>query len=696
MEEGREQGAFVRFVAMSGLMWLAASAAAIALHVVAPGSAWQDETFPAMARVSLIGLEIFLLAYPCALVTLPVYALLGRPDRPGSTGWPRVARVGVAVMIVVVPVVAYAASWAIFRSTGQFLNHSMLVLWWSNPVQMAQHTMHMEPRTPVLVGIGTLVFAGALVLGLRGVRGYLKGWLGWSIAAAAVILVPASLFLPGMIGWEAVDGFMRARRAHSSGPLLVIAADYRFRSSANADPIFRAATPVVESTPIISMDRYLADAASAVAGARRLNVLIVVIESLRSDQLTTFGGNRVVMPTVDGIADSALRFTRHYTQASHSDYADPTILSSHYPLRSSTYHVYPKSPPYPRVLIYDVLAPLGYRVGIFSSQNESWGGMKYYLDTGSVDRFLHSETYDGPTYVPDRDEGFAGWVRGAKKSGKIDDRFTVDEAIRWIDEDDEPFVIYMNLQNSHIPYVIPADFDPPYGAGRISFTVRFGSFPQDSVKAVRDLYASSLAYVDAQLGRLMEYLARVGRLDDTIIVITSDTGQAFYEHGFASHASALYDEVMRVPLLIRAPGLDAGERSALSEHVDIPPTILGLLGLPPHPSFQGVDLLGAASGKTKSVFLVGQALREQYAVVDGRWKLIFDADFASYELYDLEADPGELHDLATERADVVARLGALLHGWRKAQIDYYRTPDDYRNAYPPRLLGVRMEGVDGG
>jgi arylsulfatase A-like enzyme len=357
------------------------------------------------------------------------------------------------------------------------------------------------------------------------------------------------------------------------------------------------------------------------------------------------------------------------------------------------YHIYPETPPYPRVLIYDVLSALGYRVGIFSSQNESWQGMKNYLDTGNVDRFLDSETYDGPTYVPPGDKVFEDWLREAGKSGKIDDRHTVAEAIDWIDESHRPFVIYMNLQNSHVPYVVPPDFDPPYGSGRVSFPIRFASFPRDSVQAVKDLYSSSLAYVDAQLTRLVDFLEETGRLDNTIVVLTSDTGQAFYEHEFASHGSALYDEVMRTPLIIQAPGLEPGDEAGLSQHIDVPPTVLALLGLPPHPSFQGRDLLTpmTESADDPTVYLVGQVLVEQYAIVRDRWKLIFDARTRSYELFDLHSDPKELENVSSVHPDTVTGLAARLHGWRKAQLDYYSNPAAYRTRYPPRLLGIRSE-----
>lgn len=733
---GRGRGSAVRFFSTGAALWLLAAGGAVSLHIRTRQSVWHDPTFPLVGKISLLGLELALLAYPCVIIALPLFVLLGSPGGGGPRGGGmrrgdrkpsadarqfagkalRLARWIGALAVLWFPALAYAASWASLRSTGHFLSAPLVRVWWSNPVQIIQHATHMEPLTLVILPLGTLAFAGGGIWLLYRTRAPRSGPWGWALSGAAMVLVAACVLLPDRIGWAAVDGFLRARRAEATGPLVGLIADVRSRSAFSHDSIFLSVEPVVDLPPILSMSEYAAGLPRGWTGdgdtssTRRYNVLLVVVESLRSDQLETFGGERPVMPTVDAIAASGRRFTRHYTQASHSDYADPTVLSSHYPLRSNVYHVYPEVPPYPRVLIYDVLTSLGYRAGIFSSQNEAWGGMKHYLDTGSLDRFVHSETYDGPTYVPDRDEGFAGWAKGTRRSGKIDDRFTVNEAIEWIGEAEQPFVLYMNLQNSHVPYVVPSDFDPPFGSGRVSFPILFGSFPEDSVQAVKDLYASSLAYVDSQLARLIEFLEESGRMDETVIVITADTGQAFYEHGFTSHAGALYDEVMRVPLVIRSPGLEPGEESGLSQHIDIPPTVLGLLGLPPHPSFQGVDVLAADGTSTglatdgpaehlsegvagepggRSVFLVGQALEEQYSLIEGRWKLIFDAKLGEYQLYDLEMDPGELTDLSMARPELVGELARRLQAWRKAQLQYYSDPTAYRTRYPPRLRGAR-------
>ena len=220
----------------------------------------------------------------------------------------------------------------------------------------------------------------------------------------------------------------------------------------------------IERKPQIKLESYLR---SIDAGSlKKRNVILLLVESLRPDQLLSFGGERLVMKNIEALSNKSLRFSRAYTQASHSSYADLCPLSSHYPLRSKAIHFYPEDPPYPKVLIYDVLKMLGYRTAIFSSQNEKWGQMYNYLQSKHLDTFFHSETYDGETYTPTNDTVFAQMVKGTKLSGKIDDRFTVEEAVKWIDKDENsPFFIYMNLQNSHVPFPVPADFERKIWSG---------------------------------------------------------------------------------------------------------------------------------------------------------------------------------------------------------------------------------------
>jgi arylsulfatase A-like enzyme len=337
------------------------------------------------------------------------------------------------------------------------------------------------------------------------------------------------------------------------------------------------------------------------------------------------------------------------------------------------------------VLIYDVLKALGYRTAIFSSQNENWGGMVNFHRRESLDRFFHAETFAGPTYTPWEDTGFAEWVKQTQGAGSVDDRYTVDEAIRWVESVvGTPFFLHMNLQSSHVPYVVPKDFPRRFSPAELAFTIMWGKFPQDRVQDVKDRYADSLLYADTQLARLFDVLRARGLWEDTVIVIGGDNGEAFYEHGFAAHASWLFDEVVKVPMLIRAPGLPPGPDDRPAMFLDIAPSILDLLGLPPHPGFQGTSLLRFAPDPERSIYMIVQTPSAyESAIVRSGFKLHFPEQEGVYILNDLARDPGETIDFAASRPDLVADLAARLKRWRDEQLAYYDDPSRLAREYAP-------------
>ncbi len=645
--------------------------------------------------VALAGLLV-LIAFAIALVEGSLRPVLSRWRRGASTRlWLR----GVLIWLVLL---LYGASWAGFRSTGAFLDSAGLLFSAGNFVQMLQHAAHMEPYALLGFPLAALLAALALVrwapralaaLPVRALR----------ICGALVLLLVVACSLVSLFGKrlraDNAGGVVDPRvgavytagelytecRDTRTGPVLTLLADLRDRLGKERRIRFASQELPVTRRPITSLERYL----RAVDGAKiqKLNVILVLVESLRADQLTLYGGARRVMPVLEALSRQSRVFLNHYTQSSHSNYADLCPISSRYPLRSERAYVPAKRSPYSRVLVYDVLKALGYRTAIISSQNENWGGMLNYLETEGLDHLFHSETFDGETFVPRHDVGFEAFVKGRKRSGKIDDRFTVAHAREWIAaRKRQPFYLYLNLQNSHIPYEVPADFPRPFGVDRLPFALRFNNFPRAGAEMVKDRYADSLAYVDAQLGKLFDFLKGEGLWDRTVIVVSGDTGQAFYEHGFAAHANMLFNEVMRVPLLIRAPGLEPSTDDRPAQHIDVPPAIFRLLGLPPHPSFQGIDLFAETPSQNRSLYLLAQCpLAHQYAVVRSGLKLIYDYRRDRYWLFDLRADPGETREVSSQYPDRARELAVRLDTWRKAQLDYYRLPRLYRHSYPPVL-----------
>ena len=590
---------------------------------------------------------------------------------------------------------AFVMSWALFMSAGTFVDRASIAFFVASPGQMLKHVVAMSNWKAAALLLATL--AGAVVLpGI--IRRLVEGWPRAVVAGRA--FGPAVVATALLVAWSdahSVDQNRYTRddigakttsrslwleaRDERSGPVLAALLG-RSRPGSSGYTVAALAHPRIRTThaPIASPGSWSPQAPPAGG----MNVIILLVESLRPDALQAFGGPRQVMPALDTLARSSLRFQRAYAQASHSDYADLCPLSSQYPLREPRHHYYDPIE-YPRVLIYDLLKERGYRTAIVSSQNENWNGMYRYLDTGSLDLFFHSESVSQPTRVDSEDVNFAAWARSLGRAGKLDDATTVGKAIEWIGSSPRPFFLYMNLQTSHFPYRRPEGFDARFLPEEIDFPFSFAAWPPEKAPVVRNRYDNSLAYVDTQIARLLEFLAASGRMKNTIVVVSGDTGQAFYEHGYASHAGPLFEEVVRVPLVVHVPGTAPADVPVLAQHVDVPPTLLGLLGLPPFPGFQGHDLLAPGRSDMPAFLVVQTPRAEQLAIVHDGFKLIHDVQHGRKLLFDLRADPGEKVDLAGSDPERREDLAAHLQAWVNGQLAYYRSAEARAAYFPPQF-----------
>lgn len=687
---------FGEIVTLGAPIGLVLALASLALLSAMSRTAFRDRSFGWVERLELLSGELFL---GCVL-GLVIGAL--------AAGWTRATSrvpswrgaLGVTALAVAwFFTFAYAASWGLFWAFGSFLDSSSLSFALSSGKLLVKHVLETNPVLLLLLPASAL---GVVLLARRGLRTLslrnapLPGSRAALLAVAVLSLVATGFgeFGPGQshvmvrdpaIGLRLSLGrAYRTARTHRGGPLshllLVPSSGSQAGAALTTDDLTGRHLRIVRR-PQVGLDAW---AASLDRNAlKRWNVILVLYDSAQPSVLRAFGGKHDVMPVVDRLAERSRRFSM-YAQASHSNYADPAVLSSHYPLREPEHHSYPRSPPYPRVLIYDVLKKLGWRTGLVSSQNEHWGSMHSYLDTGGLDHFFHAESLKSAA-IPDGDPGFADWAKSWGYSGKIDDRDTIDEAIRFIgNPGSQPFFLYVNLQNSHFPYRTPDGSERPFQPDTIDFPYAFGNYPREKVDIVKNRWRNSLRYVDGQIGRLVSHLERTGQLDSTLLVLGADNGEAFYEHDIVCHAGSLFEESVRVPVIIHGPGVEAGTYQGLAQAVDIVPTVLGRLGLPPHPSFQGFDLIGGTMDRSRSVYVVAQTPKaDQLAMVRDGWKIIYDYWYEAYLLFDLVHDPGETRDLAQEERGRLRVMAEELRAWERVQLEYYRTPELMRTTYPP-------------
>jgi arylsulfatase A-like enzyme len=457
----------------------------------------------------------------------------------------------------------------------------------------------------------------------------------------------------------------------------------------------RAATAIEPTLDVTQLQKLSAadDYPASVAAVRnRPSVIVVAVESLRHDVIYQTHQGREILPHINRLASGGLQLSRAYAESTHSDYADVCLVSSLYPLRTRQHHYYEPSDPWPVTRIYDLLEPLGYATAIISSQNEAWGGMDHFLASDRLDLFYHPETSRAPTWISSMDRGFSIEVAsGGLVAGKFADAHTTDRAIEWIEQQvraGQPFFLSMNFQSSHFPYLMPEDVPRPFAPYDLSRDISFVDYPKQQVEVVRNAYYNAIHECDRQIGRLVAALKSLNQLDNTILVVTGENGEAFHECNHVTHASDPVEPVIHVACVMYAPRyLSARVEEYPFEHVDLAPTVLGLIGLPRHPNFQGIDILAADRPPIEDRLTfchVLSSLAEADSIMQaGRWKLTIDQRSGQATLHDVVDDPWQERDLLATQPQLAGRLQQLLQQWRQQQLAYYHFPLYYLNYFPP-------------
>ena len=676
-----------RLLGAVALGWVVVAGVDTACTQVMGGGLWSMTDWTVRERLGLMAYELEswgMVGGVLALVTVGCWALGRR--RGNGRFWHVAGGVGLRGMLAVVGVL-FAAEWTVFSVLRIFPEWDAMKVWLAQSGQAIKFV----PTGRIVQGVVLAAFGLAAGVALPSAGRWLSRRMCIGLATAALAMVAAAV----LGRWAcpvAATGGSEARkhqatyeemRDYRTGPF----ASFRghlLREPPGFERLELDARLRIEQTPIVTMEAYLHGA--DVKGMRRLNVVVIVVESLRADEVAAYGGNPAVMPHVNELAQESRYFRRAYTQATHTNYACPCPLSSEYPYRELTEYAYPKEIPYPRVLLYDILKKVGYKTGFFSSANETWFGLNNFWETGNLDVFLHAETWHGKTYVDPADWGFAEWAAKNQRAGNIDDRATVDEAVHWVEGlGNTPFFLYLALQNSHMPYLVPPDFKRPFGPDKLDFAMVFGNYPPAKSAVARAVYRDALNYSDVQLGRLFAALKAQGKWENTVIVLTGDHGQGFHEHGFSAHGNKLYDELLRVPLLVKGPGIAAGPSETPAQLIDVSPTVLEVLGLPRHPAQQGVSVL-TLPGEQPIFAVVQCPIASETAVIWRGKKVIYDLREKSFTMFDLEKDPGETHNLEAERADETDAMIILLQSWMSTQLRYYQNPGAMRLLNPPRLI----------
>ncbi len=393
------------------------------------------------------------------------------------------------------------------------------------------------------------------------------------------------------------------------------------------------------------------------------NLVLISLDTLRADFLGSYGYERPTSPTLDALAREGVAFEAAISPAPWTLPAHASLLTGLYPSRHGTRGEGQGLAAGVGTLA-EWLAASGFDTAAFV--NSHYLSERYGLQRGFA-TFRYAREFDAPP--------------GPSPIG--------DWAVAWLGaERREPFFLFLHFYDTHRDYAPLPRFERlfarPYqgeitGSRREIRRFRRGRLRVDAADARRltDLYAAEIRQVDETLARVLAALEASPAGGRTLVVVTSDHGEEFLDHGALGHGRTHYDEVLRVPLILRGPGLPRGLRVAEPVSlVDLAPTLLAQFGVPAPAGLDGLDLSplwrGAAPEPLSGRALFAEADRRDgrhdllRSVRKGRFKLILERASGDAALYDLAADPGETRDLAAENAEAAAWLRADLERFAEA------------------------------
>ncbi|MCZ7581960.1 MAG: sulfatase-like hydrolase/transferase [Deltaproteobacteria bacterium] len=399
------------------------------------------------------------------------------------------------------------------------------------------------------------------------------------------------------------------------------------------------------------------------------NLLLVVVDTLRADALGCYGAKGAPSPAIDELATRGTLFEDVSSVSSWTRPAVGTMMTGLIP-REHRMTALTGRMPDPATTLAQKFAAAGYRTGavVMNPILKSYFGFA----RGFRDYEEQTNTVEASFWMTGRSIRRLLGGSGEKRTRKADDAsLAVDKMLGWIDRGDgAPFFGYLHLMDPHAPYDPPEPFRSKHLTGaatRFSFLYNGGDLAATAdpktLDAYRALYDAEVEFTDRELGRLFAELEKRGIRGKTRIVLMADHGEQFREHGGLLHGYSLYQEEIRVPLIVAGLNVPAGRRVSIPRSLaSIHDAILSLMGLAGGDAwtrFTGDDPEPDIHAEVDAV-LHGRDVA-LFAARNGGRKLIWDFNAGTREVYDLTADPGERKNLA----DADAEGFAAVENWRE-------------------------------
>jgi arylsulfatase A-like enzyme len=386
------------------------------------------------------------------------------------------------------------------------------------------------------------------------------------------------------------------------------------------------------------------------------NVVLMTLDACRKDVFGCYGKAQGLTPFFDSLKDKSIVFTKAQATGPYTQASFPAILTSSYYME----YGWQQRCPSQRIFVSEILKRKGIATAAFHSNPYLCA---YFGWNRGWDLFMDSMKEKVTPMVP--------FLKGDQINKKAEAWLSAWRAR----ESQKPFFLWLHYMDIHEPYVPAPEYlnfvDP---ALDLSQEDMFSLFKEvllkrdisdpDKVALLKKLYHAHVREVDCYARDFFGILESLGLLESTTLIITSDHGDEFNEHGGLSHDDKLYSELIDVPLLIYDADRKKGEECPhLVSNIDIPSTIVHLFGFNPVDAFKGRSLLPMESYTSKGCF--GEALfqikgkggdpkRDVYYFREGDLKISYRADRDSWEMYDLNVDPQELDNIVEGHAKAEA------------------------------------------
>ncbi|MFC1716000.1 sulfatase [Candidatus Poribacteria bacterium] len=415
-----------------------------------------------------------------------------------------------------------------------------------------------------------------------------------------------------------------------------------------------------------------------------MNIVVVMLDSLRPDFMGCYGNSEVKTPYMDAIAAGGTAYAKAYAEYPITVPARTALVSGCYtftnrpwcPLRSYDMH------------IAEVLKENGYVTGAFSDTPFTVGAnMDRGFDTfewvavGKCHRPVAegrdadiSDTYF-PPHATQLEKNFYKHTMinrdySMEVNGKICPELLFDSAIEWMEANaDKKFFLWIDTFEPHEPWCPVPPYDTMYQEGYEGKYIPMPMGPssdwmtEEDVKHVRALYAGEATHTDQQVGILADKIDELGLRDDTLIVLISDHGEPLADHGtIRKYGVPVYEELARMVWIMSKPGLvpEGVVSDALVQNTDLAPTILEMLNIEPLPRYNmdGVSLVPLLNGEKEAVreYVYNGAFGLRASIVNDEWKFIDNRGEKANELFDRTNDPLERENLVEQHPDLAEKL----------------------------------------